>query len=57
MRINSGDRFHADFIREYTQEQYTLRGGEESLAEGLNQESFNLMALNLANDIIHRSFG
>ena len=50
-KVNSGTGFYADFIREYTKIQYTMRGGLGD-AVALNQQSSNLIALNLADDIL-----
>ncbi len=55
VRVNGGDGFFADFIREYTKIQYQLRGGDLAQAETLNQEASNRIALNLANDILNNN--
>ncbi len=52
MKVNSGLGFYADFIREYTIEQFTLRGGSESDAIKYNQVGSNNIAFNLALDMI-----
>ena len=51
-KVNAGEGFFADFIREYTKIQYRIRGGDASLAEAKNQQASNEIALNLANDIL-----
>jgi Ca2+-binding RTX toxin-like protein len=52
LRVNAGDGFFADFIREYTKKQFEVRGGPQNSAEQLNQEASNKIALAVANDII-----
>lgn len=54
-RVNSGDGFFADFIREYTKEQYRIRGGAPASAEALNQRASNRIALNLMHDILENT--
>lgn len=49
--VNLGQGAFANFIRTYTQFQYTLRGGVGD-ATALVQAASNRIALNLANDII-----
>lgn len=51
-KVNSGEGFFTDFIREYTKIQFRVRGGDPALAESRNQEASNRIALNLANDIL-----
>jgi len=49
--VNSGVGFYADYIREYTRVQYQQRGGSED-ASVLNQQASNLIAFNLAEDVL-----
>lgn len=50
--VNTGEGFFAEFIREYTKAQYTLRGGDPDEAEDLNQDSSNRIAFTLVADIL-----
>lgn len=52
-KVNSGEGFFADFIREYTMIQFQMRGGNPALAEVYNQEASNRIAFNLAHDILN----
>ena len=54
-KVNSGEGFFADFIREYTMIQYGIRGGDPAAAEILNQKASNEIAFRLVADILGHS--
>jgi len=50
--VNAGDGFFADFIREYTKSQYSLREGDVGDAEFRNQKASNEIGINVILDIL-----